>query len=278
MGHKFSVVSGVKSENFYQQGNAINEIWLGDVELISRLPFGDSDLEQSGWPVGSWPKIPWHQFIIPLKRDLHTNPHSSMSSNSSLNCYAALLAEYEMPLHYLDSCWNKYLLSFLGALFAAIGFAMAFRAAKFLAEASKELSRWPRIRVQVIPREHLPSIAKRFVRVYMEHSGIIVVVGFVGIFMGIPMMSYGLQGMSANVLIASTALALFMIVTSQLIFNSIFLLMNLRRTLAALRRPMTEDSDEKPGPALNIITAEEFDDRYSALHPCPECEKRSLFD
>lgn len=70
MGHKFSAIHGVKSDNFYHQGNAINEIWLGNVELISRLPFGDSDRGQAGWPPGSWPKIPWHQFVIPLKRDM----------------------------------------------------------------------------------------------------------------------------------------------------------------------------------------------------------------
>jgi hypothetical protein len=71
MGHNVSVVKGVKSGNFYEQGNAINEIWVGDVELISRLPFGDSDIGQAGWPPGNWPKIPWHQFIIPLRRDLN---------------------------------------------------------------------------------------------------------------------------------------------------------------------------------------------------------------
>ncbi|KAJ5893811.1 hypothetical protein N7495_005502 [Penicillium taxi] len=73
MGHRFSAVTGVKSENFYKQGNAVNEIWIGDVEIISRLPFGDSDTGQAGWPAGGWPKIPWHQFIIPLKRELQSN-------------------------------------------------------------------------------------------------------------------------------------------------------------------------------------------------------------
>lgn len=70
MGNKISAVHGVKSDHFYDQGNAINEIWVGDVEVISRLPFGDSDLEQAGWPPGGFPKIPWHHFIIPMhKRD-----------------------------------------------------------------------------------------------------------------------------------------------------------------------------------------------------------------
>lgn len=68
MGHKVSVVHGLKSEDYYKPGNAINEIWLGRLELISRLPFGDSDLGQAGWSSGSFPKIPWHNFIIPLKK------------------------------------------------------------------------------------------------------------------------------------------------------------------------------------------------------------------
>lgn len=80
MGHKFSVVQGVKSENFYEPGNAINEIWVGDFEIISRLPFGDSDIGQAGWSPGNWPKIPWHQFIIPLKRDF------SAARCSKLDC------------------------------------------------------------------------------------------------------------------------------------------------------------------------------------------------
>ncbi|KAL3463410.1 hypothetical protein BJX64DRAFT_120543 [Aspergillus heterothallicus] len=70
MGHKVSAVAGVKSDNFTDPGNAINEIWVGNTEVISRLPFGDSDMAQAGWPENSMPKIPWHNFIIPMKRDL----------------------------------------------------------------------------------------------------------------------------------------------------------------------------------------------------------------
>ncbi|EAW08313.1 uncharacterized protein ACLA_030460 [Aspergillus clavatus NRRL 1] len=68
MGQRVSAIHSVKSENYYEKGNAINEIWIGNVELLSRLPFGDSDLAQASWPIGGWPKIPWHNFIIPLKR------------------------------------------------------------------------------------------------------------------------------------------------------------------------------------------------------------------
>lgn len=67
MGHKFSAVNGVRSPNFYEPGNAVNEIWMGDLEIISRMPFGDSDMAQAGWPKGDWPKIPWRPFIIPLR-------------------------------------------------------------------------------------------------------------------------------------------------------------------------------------------------------------------
>ncbi|KOS42343.1 hypothetical protein ACN38_g6757 [Penicillium nordicum] len=81
MGNKVSAVHGVKSDHFYDQGNAVNEIWVGDVEVISRLPFGDSDLEQAGWPKGDYPKIPWHHFIIPMqKRDESSNTTTNPSS------------------------------------------------------------------------------------------------------------------------------------------------------------------------------------------------------
>ncbi|KAJ5183347.1 hypothetical protein N7492_000963 [Penicillium capsulatum] len=83
MGQNVSAIHGVKSDNFYQQGNAINEIWIGDLELIARLPFGDSDLGQAGWPPKNWPKIPWHQFVIPLKRDMTSFNASICLSNGT---------------------------------------------------------------------------------------------------------------------------------------------------------------------------------------------------
>ncbi|CAG8260076.1 unnamed protein product [Penicillium salamii] len=94
MGNKVSVVRGVKSDHFYNQQNGINEIWVGDVEIISRLPFGDSDQEQSSWPPGGVPKIPWHQFIIPLhKRDeVGDMSASNVSSIPTCDCYLSLPA------------------------------------------------------------------------------------------------------------------------------------------------------------------------------------------
>ncbi|KAF3892124.1 hypothetical protein GTR04_5132 [Trichophyton interdigitale] len=66
MGNKISAVSGVKSPKFYEPGNAVNEIWVGNLEIISRLPFGDSDMAQAGWPKNDYPKFPWRPFVIPL--------------------------------------------------------------------------------------------------------------------------------------------------------------------------------------------------------------------
>ncbi|EEQ92344.1 hypothetical protein RJZ56_006047 [Blastomyces dermatitidis] len=67
MGNKVSAVTGVRSPNFFEPGNAVNEVWVGDLEVVSRLPFGDSDMAQAGWPKNDYPKIPWRPFIIPLR-------------------------------------------------------------------------------------------------------------------------------------------------------------------------------------------------------------------
>ncbi|KAL4869123.1 hypothetical protein BDV12DRAFT_168302 [Aspergillus spectabilis] len=83
MGHKVSVVTGVKSENFTKPGNAVNEIWVGNTEVISRLPFAGSDMDQAGWAKDGMPKIPWHNFIIPLKRDVHTIANFTHNVNFS---------------------------------------------------------------------------------------------------------------------------------------------------------------------------------------------------
>ncbi|GLI77521.1 hypothetical protein PoHVEF18_005811 [Penicillium ochrochloron] len=123
MGHKFSVVKGVKSGNFYEQGNAINEIWVGDFELISRLPFGDSDIGQAGWPPGNWPKIPWHQFIIPLKRDLNTVKCSSLECRS--NSIVKPLAIYEDPL--LLTYLGLLLLILLGGILGIISLGLKYK-------------------------------------------------------------------------------------------------------------------------------------------------------
>ncbi|KKZ63565.1 hypothetical protein EMCG_02102 [[Emmonsia] crescens] len=67
MGNQVSAVTGVRSPNFFEPGNAVNEVWVGDLEVVSRLPFGDSDMAQAAWPKNDYPKIPWRPFIIPLR-------------------------------------------------------------------------------------------------------------------------------------------------------------------------------------------------------------------
>ncbi|PGH16981.1 hypothetical protein AJ79_01365 [Helicocarpus griseus UAMH5409] len=72
MGNKVSAVHGVRSDNFFEPGNAVNEVWVGDLEVVSRLPFGDSDMAQAAWPKNDYPKIPWRPFIIPLRATVGT--------------------------------------------------------------------------------------------------------------------------------------------------------------------------------------------------------------
>ncbi|KKK13632.1 hypothetical protein AOCH_007307 [Aspergillus ochraceoroseus] len=99
MGQKISAVNGVKSDNYFEPGNAINQIWYGDVEMISRLPFGDTDMGQAGWASG-FPKIPWHDFIIPLKRDLNT----TTVDNPAAGCCPISLIRHDLVLGVFIYC------------------------------------------------------------------------------------------------------------------------------------------------------------------------------
>lgn len=85
MGNKVSAINGAKSPNFFEPGNAVNEIWFGNVEIISRLPFGDSDMAQAGWPKGDYPKIPWRPFIIPLRGALAKAQRKLLGTSSKLS-------------------------------------------------------------------------------------------------------------------------------------------------------------------------------------------------
>ncbi|KAJ6102048.1 hypothetical protein N7486_004475 [Penicillium sp. IBT 16267x] len=128
MGHNISSINGVKSENFYEQGNGINEIWVDDLEVISRLPFGDSDLGQAGWPAGNWPKIPWHQFIIPLKRDI-TSVSDINSINNTLtmtetNTCPCLKTYPEVGYFGMYKSWNPSAAGLFGSLITALGIYM----------------------------------------------------------------------------------------------------------------------------------------------------------
>ncbi|KAL2821353.1 hypothetical protein BDW59DRAFT_150166 [Aspergillus cavernicola] len=110
MGQKLSVVTGVKSLNFTQPGNAINEIWAGNTEIISHLPFGDSDMSQASWPKDGLPKIPWHNFIIPMKRDFDattlnlTIPDNMTITPAECLAYRPLIIEVPLRIvHFLPA-------------------------------------------------------------------------------------------------------------------------------------------------------------------------------
>jgi hypothetical protein len=92
MGNRISAVNGVRSPNFFQPGNAVNEIWLGDVEIISRLPFGDSEMAQAGWPKGDYPKLPWRPFIIPLRAAVAKTTDTIASASTSVMRRSAVLS------------------------------------------------------------------------------------------------------------------------------------------------------------------------------------------
>ncbi|KAJ6125298.1 hypothetical protein N7471_012615 [Penicillium samsonianum] len=149
MGNKVSAVHGVKSDHFYDQGNAVNEIWVGDVEVISRLPFGDSDLEQAGWPPGDFPKIPWHHFIIPMhKRDEASNMTAKFSlwdgSGSYCACHDWLPKHGYLGMYTRIPASAAYMIGFLFLTLAAFllmyftyRLAHAFGAWQYLREASR---------------------------------------------------------------------------------------------------------------------------------------------
>ncbi|KAI5307000.1 hypothetical protein KEM56_005750 [Ascosphaera pollenicola] len=81
MGNKVSSLTGVRSSHFYEPGNAVNEIWLGNFELISHLPFGAPDIDQTGFQKGThYPMIPWKPFIIPLSGGGDGTDHEAASA------------------------------------------------------------------------------------------------------------------------------------------------------------------------------------------------------
>jgi hypothetical protein len=279
MGHKFSAVHGVKSDNFYQQGNAINEIWIDDVELISRLPFGDSDLEQAGWPPGSWPKIPWHQFVIPLKRNLDTAIKAPMSVNSTTCNCPALPAEYHLPdtgplsiANALSPGWA----CLLGCTSILFGLLMCIRGLICLRKAHVTLRVWEQVRVRVFPFEYIPDTVKSYFWLHLVSDGFAVSWGILLVYIGVPFTVRGIQGVSANSLLLPSVFCIVIAIAANLILSVIYLAIRLRRALKAIRQ--TLDVVEKPdGAASPILTVDEFDQRLKQRLTCAECKKLSLF-
>lgn len=284
MGQKVSVVHGVKSENFYQQGNAINEIWLGDVELISRLPFGDSELEQAGWPADDWPKIPWHQFIIPLKRELGAVSDTNMSSNSTACPCPALPWEHHLSgtglfshvgrMNRMTAYIIGILVVFIGGVICCDAFVNLYKTWKFLLRVRQDPMR-------VIPSKYTPYQLERYFvkRMFVIFSKLACAVLIFGV--GMACMIRGIEGMSANLFFVAHLNGIVAMIPGISFPTSIFLHKHLRRTLAVQRRTADEQettTDTALAP-LNptALTPEELHLPLAVAVTCPQCEKCTHF-
>ncbi|KAJ6000565.1 hypothetical protein N7481_000974 [Penicillium waksmanii] len=184
MGHNVSSVHGVKSSDIYAPGNAVNEIWVDNVELISRLPFGDSDLGQAGWPPDDWPKIPWHQFIIPLKRNLGAlqNHTTAMETNVVVTCAINMVTKEVVnctttidtrettrcvtPLIFgVDSAWASLLFLF-SVVLIEFGFFLLFLIAVMVVDGLRTLRIWTDCPLRIIPKLYQPQN----VMIWARHS------------------------------------------------------------------------------------------------------------
>lgn len=209
MGNKVSAVHGVKSDHFYDQGNAVNEIWVGDVEVISRLPFGDSDLEQAGWPPGDFPKIPWHHFIIPMhKRDetgnMTANPSSWEMNSTCCTCqdwlpkhgYLGMYTRIDPDAAYLIG--GLFLLLAIGLyMYFMTGVISAFYDWQYLRDASRLYPDPGAIR----------RIAKHNLLVHLGEAYIVAALSILCLMLGVPAVAAGIRTMNAATFVVTNGLA-----------------------------------------------------------------------
>lgn len=255
MGHKFSAVHGVKSGNFYHQGNAINEIWLGDVELVSRLPFGDSDLGQAGWPEGSWPKIPWHQFIIPLKRSVEVTSNSTMATNGMMSTNPQPNESVWTALS--RSLFKDISVNFLaGVLLVSVGFHLVFAPLHRTRKVLGALSFYRQVGVRASCPQWIESRIGSCCRSWCLLMLRALVIGPILTCAGLFFMNPGLQGMTGTQAIAASVANLWSIANVALAATFIYLAMELRRALAVNRQPTNVKFIEHD-PAI-IVTADEM--------------------
>ncbi|KAJ5308825.1 hypothetical protein PENANT_c013G04675 [Penicillium antarcticum] len=235
MGAKVSAVHGVKSEHFYDQGNAINEIWVGNVEIISRLPFGDSDQEQAGWPKGGWPKIPWHQFIIPLRKR-----GDYIMTESFLGVRGPPPVDNWLPTHgYLGmyAGFDQSVALAVGSVFLIIGWNLflcsvckALRAI-FLREAHNLMPEQLRNIMDSKYRRSLRLLVMKFLLEFAFSAAFVV--------LGIPGVATGRQGLNAGMMIIGDLTIVFVVI---LLFKIGLLLYLVYRT-----RPRTRIRDNEVG-------------------------------
>lgn len=264
MGNKLSAVHGVKSDDFYRQGNAINEIWIGDAELVSRLPFGDSDLGQAGWPSGSWPKIPWHQFIIPLKRDLQTFNTTAMSNDSS-QCFWPTEDFLSLP-GFLDfnfhKEWHVGVCYFLGGTLFPLGLYMLSVYIKDSEIIQTQMRLYQQTRLRIDPVEWIPAQIKLFFWAAMRMRAGFFLLGVALLWLGVPLLVRGLQGMPAP----SFFLCLYIMAMLWIIPYTMFQVGNLfwqyRRAMATHSPEARQQSE----PGTVVLTVEELKDFEQFIH------------
>lgn len=252
MGHKFSAVHGVKSEDFYQPNNAINEIWVGDLEVVSRLPFGDSDLGQAGWPPGDYPKIPWHQFIIPLKRreTVDTMPQPKYIFNQS-QCDALQLELESMTTcafhsRYQITSTSRYLAMYkdlspgaaavLGSLMMSGFFALCVLWPMLVWNHIDTSTLYMPKQVQDDQRDEFNRLAESWLRVWVRRIVTYFLIGVVLFILGMPAAMQGAIGYDGPKLVYWTALGLIIgapILATGYIIASV---VRVKRTLNRLRQ------------------------------------------
>lgn len=264
MGNKLSAVHGVKSDNFYQQGNAINEIWIGDVEMVSRLPFGDSDLGQAGWPSGSWPKIPWHQFIIPLKRDLQTINTTTMSSNSS-QCFWPTEDFLFLP-SFLDFNFHKEwpvgVCYFLGLTLFPLGLYMLSVYINESETFQTQMRLFQQTRLRIDPVEWIPTQIKRYFWATMRAWTGFFLLGVILLWLGVPLLVRGLQGMPAPSFFLCGYIAAMLCIIPCTIFKVVNLFWQYRRAMATHSPEARQQSE----PGTVVLTVEELKECDQFIH------------
>ncbi|KAJ5374091.1 hypothetical protein N7517_006097 [Penicillium concentricum] len=224
MGNKVSAVNGVKSEHFYDQGNAVNEIWVGDVEVISRLPFGDSDLEQAGWPAGDFPKIPWHHFIIPLhKRDEASNMTAELPKNGTCGvCQDWLPKHGYLGIYTSISSTTAY---FIGALFIFLAGGMYI---SFMSRLIGTFLNWQWLREE----SHLypdPAAIRRMAKhnlwIGLVESFMVFALSVLCMVLGVPALAAGTRTIDATTFILLNGLGGgITVIVSGLVFLPLFML------------------------------------------------------
>lgn len=277
MGNKFSAIHGVKSGNFYNQGNAINEIWIGDVEIVSRLPFGDSDLGQAGWPEGSWPKIPWHQFIIPMKRSLDTINNTIMATNETAwTCPKA--TDFVWPNTGFFSYYKliPQRAAFLtSTLLLGIALGLLFLPTHTAEWIHRVLSFYQRLRVRVSPSGCVVSEIKYYYWHWAVFMFASMVIGLIIFVLALPLVLYGMPGMNVFGFFVEFTMSAFILSGCSSLYQFFRLFMVFRRALAVHRQSPSANEKSTEDDIL-VVTPEEYQQRREFIRICPYCERTCL--